>query len=110
MRRERKRSRMPFTVIIKEEAHQDTLDAYHYYEGKQKGLGERFLEALLQRYQDLAKHPGYYSYMEDDPLKILRDVRLEKFPYVVVFEILNEMVIVYAVHNTYKHPGNKHRK
>ena len=101
---------MAFTVIVKEEAHNDTIEAYNYYEEKQPWLGERFLDSLQQRYQELSEHPGFYSFINEDALQILRDVKLEKFPYVVVFEITEIKVIVYAVHNTYKHPGNKLRK
>jgi len=101
---------MPFHVIITGEAHNDTLEAYRYYEEKQNGLGERFLDILQLCYQSLSLQPENYGYISEDPLKILRDVKLEKFPYVVVFEITEAEVIVYAVHNTYKHPGNKLRK
>lgn len=101
---------MTFNVIVKQEAHEDTIDAYNYYEEKQPGLGERFLETLLKKYQDLAEHPTFYGYIDEDPLKVLRDVKIDKFPYVVVYEIMDNDVIVYAVHNTYKHPGNKLRK
>ena len=58
-----KKNSMSFTVMVKQEAHEDALAAYDYYEEKQPGLGERF-------------------------------------PYVVV----------YAVHNTYKHPRGKFRR
>lgn len=101
---------MPFTVIVKEEAHQDTIEAYNYYEEKSTGLGERFLEALQQRYRELSKTPTLYSFINEDPLKVLRDVKLEKFPFVVVYEIIEKEVVVYAVHNTYKHPDNKLKK
>ena len=101
---------MPFTVIVKEEAHQDTVVAYNYYEEKSAGLGERFLTALQQRYNELSNQPSFYSYIEEDTKKILRDVKLRKFLFVVVYEITGTDVIVYAVHNTYKHPGNKLRK
>ena len=101
---------MPFTVIVKQEAHQDTVDAYNYYEEKLAGLGERFLEALQQRYEELSANPAFYSFIDEDPMKILRDVKLEKFPFVVVYEIIETQVLVYAVHNTYKHPRNKLRK
>jgi hypothetical protein len=37
---------MAFRVIITREAHNDTLEAYRYYEEKQNGLGERFLDIL----------------------------------------------------------------
>lgn len=101
---------MSFNVLIKEEAHQDTIEAYNYYEKKQSGLGERFLGALSQCYNSLTDHPQHYSLITEDANKVLRDVRLKVFPYVVVFEISGNDVIVYAVHNTYKHPGNKLKK
>jgi hypothetical protein len=65
---------------------------------------------LEKRYRKLSAHPTFYSYIDEDPLKILRDVKLEKFPFVVVYEIIENQVVVYAVHNTYKHPRNKLRK
>lgn len=101
---------MAFTVSIKQEAHDDTIEAYNYYEEKQHGLGERFLQSLSKKYQELAEHPTFYSYIDEDTLKILRDVRIDQFPYVIVYEINDKDVIVYAVHNTYKHPKNKLRK
>jgi hypothetical protein len=101
---------MSFSVIVKQEAHQDTLDAYNYYEEKLTGLGDRFLDALQQRYKELSVNPTFFSYIDEDSLKILRDVKLEKFPFVVVYEIIKNQVLVYAVHNTYKHPRNKLRK
>jgi hypothetical protein len=101
---------MPYNLVIKEEAHKDAAEAYYYYETKVPGLGERFLNALKQRYFDLSVHPQHYSYINEDPLKILRDVRLPKFPYVVVFEIAGEDVIVYAVYNAWKDPEKKIRK
>lgn len=75
---------MAYTVIVKQEAVNDAVDAYEFYEKKQPGLGERFLEVLAKRYSDLSLHPSHYSFIKEDPLNILRDVRLEKFPYVVV--------------------------
>ncbi len=53
-----KRNSMSFIVIVKQEAHQDTIDAYNYYEQKQPELGERFLKALFSCYRLLAEHPS----------------------------------------------------
>lgn len=100
---------MSFTVIVKQEAHQG-YDAYNYYEEKLAGLGERFLDALQKRYAELSANPTFYSYIDEDPLKVFRDVKLDKFPFVVVCEIIENQVVIYAVHNTYKHPRNKLRK
>lgn len=98
---------MPFNVIITSEAHYDALNAFVYYEEKQQGLGEKFLNNLDKRYIDLSLHPYNYSYINEDPLKILRDVRLKNFPYVIVFEIAETDVIVYAIHHLKKHPEQK---
>lgn len=101
---------MSFTVIVKEEAHQDVNEAYSYYEEKSPGLGEKFLEALYKRYNEIANQPTFYSYIEEDPHRILRDVKIDKFPFLIVYEIAGNDVIVYAIHNTFKHPRNKLRK
>ena len=100
---------MAFSVIIKAEAHKDVLNAFFYYEEQQQGLGEKFLKSLDERYSDLLIHPYNYSFINEDPLKVLRDVRLKKFPYVIVFEIADDIVIVYAVHNLKRHSGQKLR-
>jgi hypothetical protein len=78
--------------------------------GKEHAWGEEFLMALIKRKDDLAEHPSHYSYMEQQPEKILREAVVERFPYVVIFEIIAEEVIVYAVHNTHKHQRGKLRK
>jgi plasmid stabilization system protein ParE len=99
---------MPFLLIIKEEAHRDVAAAYDYYESCQPGLGEQFLEALVSRYADLSQHPQFYSYIAEDPKQVLRDVKLERFPYVVIYEISElDKVIIYAVHSTYRDPSRK---
>jgi plasmid stabilization system protein ParE len=99
-----------FDVIVTKEAHTDALEAFLYYEEKQPGLGERFLTNLEECYLSLVEHPTHYGLIDEDPLKILRDLKVDKFPYVVVFEIRETLVVVYSVHNTYKHPANKLRK
>lgn len=102
---------MSFRLIINEEAHRDAADAYEYYERQHPDLAERFLEPLVARYSDLSQHPQYYSYIAEDPKQVLRDVKLDRFPYVVVYEIAEtEDVIIYAVHNTSKDPSSKTRK
>ena len=93
---------MLYNLIIKEEALADLQNAYLYYELQQAGLGERFLTSLLEARQKLEKNPQHYSYIPEDPLQVLRDVKLKKFPFVIVLEISAKDVIIYAVHNTSK--------
>lgn len=89
-----------YEVVVTPTADQETLDAFEYYEQQLAGLGERFLQALESRYADLATKPDNYSILADDPHGVLRDVSLKRFPFNVIFEIVDDQVIVYSIHHT----------
>ena len=100
---------MAFQVVIKAEARKDVIEAYHFYETKLTGLGDIFLESFENRCHDLSQNPSFYSLISEDPKAVLRDVKLNRFPFVLVFEIIASEVIVYAVHCTYIDPEKKLR-
>jgi len=101
---------MSFEVIVTKAAQTDAEDAYSYYESQQEGLGERFLQSLLKRYADLSSHPHHYGFIDEDSLRIFRDVRLEIFPLSIIFEIIERKVIVHAIHHFSRNPVRKLRK
>lgn len=45
---------MAYRLIVKDEAGLEAENAYLYYETQQPGLGERFLEALQKRFDDIS--------------------------------------------------------
>jgi hypothetical protein len=93
---------MSYKVLVKQEAYNEALAAYLYYEEVQVGLGERFLAGLEWHLDDLSKNPQYYSILQADKLRVLRDVQIKKFPFLIIFEITRDEVIVYAIHNTHR--------
>ena len=95
---------MSYRIVIKQEAIQDAVDGYLYYEELQFGLGERFLAEINERYIQISENPQYYGYTSASVSPNVRDVGLNSFPYLIVFEIFDEEVIVYAIHNSYKRP------
>lgn len=96
---------MPYALNIKEEARLDLLEAYQYYEQEQIGLGDRFLIEIHNRLTDISQYPENYSYI--DNRKVLRDVLLKSFPYVIVYEFSKAEITVFAFHSTYRHPAHK---
>ncbi len=56
---------MSYKLIILKSAADDALEAYCYYEEKQPGLGDRFLSEVLERYNDISKHPEYYGFIDE---------------------------------------------
>lgn len=101
---------MPFEVIVKSEAIDDAAAAFQYYNQVSPDLGARFLEALEKRLLHLSEHPYNYSFIDESDKKIFRDVRLPRFPYVIVYEVCTMQVIVYSVHHSRGNPAKKLKK
>ena len=91
---------MAYNLIVKEEALSDMLEAFLYYEDKSEGLGERFMAALQMRYDQITENPEHYSFT--DETKVLRDVKLKGFPYVVIYDVAARNITVYVIHNSHK--------
>jgi hypothetical protein len=99
---------MAYKIVIDERAKEDTQAAYNHYEDAREGLGEEFLLELIKKYDDLTNLPHNYGYIDDK--KIIRDVKIDRFPYVIVFEIIEDDIVVYAVHCTDRDPKRRLRK
>jgi hypothetical protein len=91
---------MSYRLLIIEDARGDELAAYTYYENLLAGLGEDFLQTLASQYSALQENPNLYSYIDNQT--VLRDVKLMRFPYVVIFEVIENTVVVFAVHCTHR--------
>ena len=95
--------RMLFELIISRKAVKETSDAYLFYERSSVGLGERFLESLEDVYKNLSLNPQYYGYI--NKAKDIRDVKIKKFPFLIIFQIVNDKVFVLRVFNTSRDPN-----
>ena len=85
-------------------ATQDILEAWTYYENQQSGLGTRFLQMLDRVLQRVKTSPQHYSYI--DATNTRRDVVLRPFPYLIVFEVFNNAVLIHRVFNTHQNPDS----
>jgi plasmid stabilization system protein ParE len=92
-----------YTLEIKEEAVLDIKEAYLYYEERKIGLGDRFLDALEIYLERVQQYPEHYQIRR----KPYREAFIKDFPYLIIYEIEEVKVIVYAVFNTWKNPNKK---
>ncbi|MGB0368465.1 MAG: type II toxin-antitoxin system RelE/ParE family toxin [Flavobacteriales bacterium] len=94
---------MTFTVFTKPRANSEIKDAVNWYEKQQIGLGLRFLDELEK----------VFTYLETSPLAFqkkyneVREVPINVFPFVVLYEVEETVVTVYAVFHTNQHPEKK---
>ena len=94
---------MPFDFYIKEEASIEILQAYLYYEMKRPGLGEEFLTYLDVYFDRITSNPEHFPQKR----KPYREAFLKRFPFLIVYEIIENKVIVYSLFNTWQDPEKK---
>ena len=90
-----------YNLVIKEEAKNEIIKAYQWYESKQANLGNRFINLLDDYFFRIKTTP----YTFPKKLNDMRQVTIKEFPYIVIFEVEKEDVIVYAVFNTNQNPN-----
>ena len=95
-----------YHLIIKQRAVKMATHAYQWYEKQQPGLGDSFLTEVEDCYDRIESAPLLYVKIE----KNFRQILLRTFPYVLVFEIIDDEVIVYAVFHTSRDTRKKFRK
>ncbi len=93
-----------FNLHISDRAEEDVINATDYYDQINPDLGNRFLSELHETYDVLKANPQFYSYISSDPSNKFRDVKLKSFPYLVIYEIINNDVFITAVMHTNRKP------
>lgn len=91
---------MTHELLLKAEANLDIVEAYRWYENQQENLGESFLQEVEFFLDRIAKSPLQFPRR----YKKKRGAVLKRFPYLIVFEIIANQVIVFAVFNTHQNP------
>ena len=94
---------MKHELIIRDEAELDIIEAVKYYESQQIGLGKRFLSHLKTHLKRIQTYPEHF-HIKRNPY---REAVLKKFPYLIIYELSENKVIVFSVFNTYQNPIKK---
>ncbi len=88
------------------EAELEGTEAALRYEDERAGLGGEFLAELDAAMESIAAHPLHhprYEAIADE--HSFRRVVLKRFPYVVVFSIVGDEILIVAVAHASRRPG-----
>ncbi len=96
---------MNYILEVKEGASLEISEAYRYYEDLKIGLGEDFIEHLEEYFSRILEFPEHFP----QKYKPYREAFVRRFPYLIIYEIEVEKIIIYSVFNTYQNP-NKRKK
>jgi len=93
---------MVFKLKISSRASLEISEAISWYETQQLFLGESFLKDVYQNLERITSNPHQFKKSKD-----FRHVLLNRFPFVIVYQVKNEIILVLSVFNTHQHPSKK---
>jgi ribonuclease HIII len=95
---------MKYNLIITDEANTDTINAISYYNSINSLLSARFEAEVNFTVNKVANNPFYYKYLSKGKVKKYRCTKLKSFPYLLVFKVIKNDIVIIALFNTYRKP------
>jgi plasmid stabilization system protein ParE len=93
-------------VLFTEEARAEALDAFRWYEEQRAGLGRHFRAALGAAVTRIRRDPLAYPVVRRE----MRRTLVERFPYLVLYRIFADVIVVVGVVHGRRDPGRWQRR
>jgi plasmid stabilization system protein ParE len=94
---------LTFKLEITTLAEEEYSSAFHYYEEQQLGLGDKFEKETDYLMDKLKQNP----YLFQRKYKHYREAVFKRFPYFIIYEIIDNSVIVHSFFQANRNPKRK---
>ena len=94
---------MVFKLEITDLAEEEYSLAFNYYQGQQLGLGDKFEKETDYLINKLKANP----YLFQRKYKHYREAVYKKFPYYIVYEIIDSSVLIHSFFHANRNPKRK---
>ncbi len=91
---------MAYNISLQVEAISEIREAFDWYEEQKDGLGYELLEEIEACYEKLLINPHRYSFINPN----YRRIRTGRFPYILVYEIEGDDIIINSVRHIKRQP------
>jgi len=85
-----------YRLIIKPAAKEDAMEAARWYNRKQKGLGDEFLQALDAKMEAIQRNPSQFQSV----YKGIKRAFTDRFPYGLFYVVEGDTIYVLAILHT----------
>ena len=92
-----------FKLEIEEQAKEDLSAAMFWYETQQQNLGVQLLHEVRKIIQLIVENPKHYRCVA----KEYRQTKVNIFPYVIIYELINNKIVIFRIFHTSKNPKHK---
>lgn len=97
---------MNFRVLFHPLLNQELQQVTGWYDDQLPGLGAEFYNEFEATVGLIQENPFAFSVF----LRRFRQVKTNRFPYIIVYEIEEHTIYVHQVIHAHRHPGKKLRK
>ena len=95
-----------FSYIFTEHALADIVKQSVYYEEKQKGLGDRFVDEVQNTAEEIRKTPNGFI----NNYRSSRELKTKHFPYKLIYTIEERIIYIHAVYPCKSNPKRKYNR
>lgn len=92
---------MSYRLVVRPEVDADLTEAEAWYEQQEAGLGREFLRAARDTIDTLSSNPLIYHVRSRR--KQVRWACPHRFPYRIIFRVIRDTVVIYAVVHAARH-------
>lgn len=97
---------MAFNFTLQNRARIEILEAINWYESRKTGLGKEFLTEVEAEIRRITEGPLLFPKFNGMNTTFRRSV-LKKFPFVIIFSLYKDQVIIHSVFHTHQNPDKK---
>lgn len=94
---------MIYKIAVLDIAAKQLDEALGFYESRKKGLGNSFLFEINAVYSHILKNPLAFRKNSQG----YREAVVEKFPFLIIYEIVKDIIYISAVFHTSRNPNQK---
>ncbi len=94
---------MPLKIVFRDKALKEMYQAFWWYEERKIALGELFLERIDAALIELKANPESFQQI----YKKFRHFQLKKFPFVIVYKIYDNEIVIFSLFHTKRSPKGK---
>ena len=92
---------MSYRIEVRDLASTEFIEGYLWYEQQRDGLGEEFHDEVQEYFDALRQRPAGFPKWRGSYKKI----NLRRFPYIIVFSIVKDVVVIYSVFHASRNPS-----
>ena len=94
---------MYYNLEVRKRAVQQIEKSFEFYESRSPALGKRFLATVYKYLEKIKDNPNLFSIKRNS----IREAYIKDFPFIIIYEILGETIIIYSIFHTSRNPEKK---